>query len=239
MAFNHSELLSSSSVLQVTPSSSPFVLPSPTLNMSTQDPANFSMTSGNDTILSNSIGAVAGAAILSLVFLLGVPGNVFIIWSILARARRRSITTLLILNLAFADGFLMLLTPFFMVYLLQRSWIFGRVLCKVLFYLCCANMYASIFLITLMSLHRLVAIVWPKRVGALTDRRTLTRVMVGLWVLALGLSAPVLVFRSIRGEPQNLVCDCHHPQPQYVSLFYINISDQNLLHTKAQLISTD
>ncbi|KAL0201131.1 hypothetical protein M9458_004318, partial [Cirrhinus mrigala] len=47
-----------------------------------------------------------GALILSIVFLLGVPGNLFIIWSILARARKRSVTTLLILNLAFADGFL-------------------------------------------------------------------------------------------------------------------------------------
>uniref|UniRef100_A0A671QR69 Leukotriene B4 receptor 1-like n=1 Tax=Sinocyclocheilus anshuiensis TaxID=1608454 RepID=A0A671QR69_9TELE len=157
------------------------------------------------TILSNSSEAVAGASILGLVFLLGVPGNVFIVWTILARARRRSITTLLILNLAFADGFLMLLTPFFMVYLFQRSWIFGLVLCKVLFYLCCANMYASIFLIMLMSLHRLVAIVCPKRVGALMDRRTVTQVLAGLWVLALGLSVPVLVFRTTKEVSRDVV----------------------------------
>uniref|UniRef100_A0A8C1NSG8 Leukotriene B4 receptor 2a n=1 Tax=Cyprinus carpio TaxID=7962 RepID=A0A8C1NSG8_CYPCA len=223
MALNHNEALSSSSVLQVTPYSSPFVLPSPTLNISTRDPANSGMTNGNETILSNSSGAVAGTVILGLVFLLGVPGNVFIIWSILARARRRSITILLILNLAFADGFLMLLTPFFMVYLFQRSWIFGLVLCKILFYLCCANMYASIFLIMLMSLHRLVAIVWPKHVGLLTDRRTLTQLLAGLWVLALGLSVPVLVFRDtkeVRREPQSFLCDCHHPQPRYEVMQY-------------------
>ncbi|XP_016104653.1 leukotriene B4 receptor 1-like [Sinocyclocheilus grahami] len=215
MTLNHNELLSSSPVLHVTPSSTPIVLPSPTLNMSIQHAANFSSgtTSGSETILTNSVGAITGAAILGLVFLLGVPGNVFIIWSILARARRRSITTLLILNLAFADGFLMLLTPFFMVYLAQRSWIFGLALCKVLFYLCCANMYASIFLIMLMSLHRLVAIVWPKRIGALTNRRMLSRVLAGLWVLALGLSAPVLVFRTTtedKKEPLKFVCDCQH-----------------------------
>ncbi|XP_018962156.1 leukotriene B4 receptor 1-like [Cyprinus carpio] len=175
----------------------------------------------------NGSGTITGAAILGLVFLLGVPGNVFIIWSILARARHRSITTLLILNLAFADGFLMLLTPFFMVYLAQGSWIFGQTLCKILFYLCCANMYASIFLIMLMSLHRLVAIVWAKRVGALTNRRMLTRVLVGLWVLALGLSAPVLVFRAlkVRNETVNvsneiILCNCQHGHHQYVVMQY-------------------
>ncbi|XP_056091629.1 leukotriene B4 receptor 2a [Rhinichthys klamathensis goyatoka] len=208
MALNQSEFFFSSSLQHITPSPIPVALTSPFSN-------------SNNTILSNRGGVIAGATILSLVFLLGVPGNIFIVWSILARARRRSVTTLLILNLAFADGFLMLLTPFFVVYLVKRSWIFSLALCKVLFYLCCTNMYASIFLITLMSLHRLVAIVWPKRVAAVTDPRALTRVMVGLWVLALGLSVPVLVFRTTeRNTTENLVCDCNHTKPQYVAMQY-------------------
>ncbi|RXN24328.1 leukotriene B4 receptor 1-like protein [Labeo rohita] len=210
---NLNGILSFSSLLHVSSSFIPNTLSSPSLNMSTQHTTN---------IMTNRNGAIAGVAILGLVFLLGVPGNFFIVWSILARARRRSITTLLILNLAFADGFLMLLTPFFMVYLAQRSWIFGLMLCKVLFYLCCANMYASVFLIMLMSLHRLVAIVWPKRVGALTERRMLRRLLAGLWLLALGLSTPVLVFRTIisSNDNQSLVCDCQHPKPQYEVMQY-------------------
>lgn len=223
MALNHSQLPTSSTLLRLT-------APSNSVNLS----SNCTTTNFPGTIMSNSAGAIAGAAILGLVFLLGVPGNVFIVWSILARARRRSVTTLLILNLAFADGFLMLLTPFFMVYLAQRSWIFSLSLCKVLFYLCCTNMYASIMLIMLMSLQRLVAIVWPKRVAALTDRKALTRVLVGLWFLALGLSVPVLVFRTTTGdskEPQSFVCDCKHPQSQYVSLCCTIISNHNILQT--------
>lgn len=212
-------LLSSSALLEVDPSSVPMALYTSTLH-----PTNLSnMTSGRGSIMGNKGGAITGAAILGLVFLLGVPGNVFIMWSILARARRRSITTLLILNLAFADGFLMLLTPFFMVYLFQQSWVFSLVLCKGLYYLCCANMYASIFMIMLMSLHRLVAIVWPKRVGAKTERKMLTRVLVGLWVLALGLSAPVIAFRNITStsqKPEKFVCDCIHQETQYEVMQY-------------------
>ncbi|KAA0722949.1 Leukotriene B4 receptor 1 [Triplophysa tibetana] len=173
-----------------------------------------------DSIMTNSGGAVTGAAILGLVCLLGVPGNIFIVWSILARARRRSITTLLILNLAFADGFLMLLTPFFLVYLIKRSWIFGLALCKILFYLCCANMYASIFLIMLMSLHRLVSIVWPKRLGALSNRRTVLRLLIVLWILALGLSVPTLIFRIESVSESQKVCYCEHQKPQYAVLQY-------------------
>ncbi|XP_073715898.1 leukotriene B4 receptor 2a [Misgurnus anguillicaudatus] len=224
MANNHSDLHVFSPLLHITPSPLPvaFVLGSslsPSFNIL------MNTTTGNrsvtDSIMSNGSGAIAGSMILALVFLLGVPGNLFIIWSILARARRRSITTLLILNLAYADGFLMLLTPFFIVYLIKRSWIFGVALCKILFYLCCANMYASIFIIMLMSLHRLVAVVWPKRVGALSNRGTVLRMLIGLWILALGLSVPPLIFRMESDTvPEIIVCECKHPKPRYVVLQY-------------------
>ncbi|TRZ00572.1 hypothetical protein DNTS_004494 [Danionella cerebrum] len=223
MALNHSDAISSITLLQNSPT--PFSFLNPITPWHLQNHNN----SPSDNILSNRGGAMAGAAILGLVFLLGVPGNLFIIWSILVRARRRSITTLLILNLAFADGFLMLLTPFFIIYLFQRSWVFGLLLCQILFFLCCTNMYASIFLIMLMSLHRLIAILWPKRVGAMTERKTIMRLLVVVWILALGLSTPVLFFRTItKGvkEPQSLVCHCQHPTLQ---LEVIQYSTETLL----------
>lgn len=232
MAYNHTDTHVSYPLQHITPSSLSVAFvglsSSPSFNMSNQLFSNTTNGKGRDiSIMSNGSGAVTGAAILGLVFLLGVPGNIFIIWSILARARRRSITTLLILNLAFADGFLMLLTPFFVVYLFKRSWIFGLALCKILFYLCCANMYASIFLIMLMSLHRLVAIVWPKHVGALSNRRTVLRLLIVLWILALGLSAPPLFFRTDSDLGSQKVCHCKHPKPQYVSQIIKNYNNGN------------
>nr|XP_020441786.1 leukotriene B4 receptor 1-like [Monopterus albus] len=150
-----------------------------------------------DSPVSNNFSTTLGAVILGLVFLLGVPGNLFVIWSILARTRRRSITTILILNLAFADGILMALTIFFIIYLAKRTWIFGLFMCKCLFYLCNSNMYASIFLITLMSLHRLVSVVFPSRVSSLASRRIVRRLIVGMWVLVMVISLPSLLFRGV------------------------------------------
>lgn len=172
------------------------------------------------TILSSTGGTIAGALILSIAFLLGVPGNLFVIWSIVVRTRRHSVTTMLILNLACADGALMALTPFFIIYLIKRSWVFGLAMCKVLYYLCCANMYASIFLIMLMSLHRLVAVVWPQRFGSIAARRKVVWVIVAIWILALTLSVPVLVFRNrmLNNKTWTYVCDCKHDPPKYVSL---------------------
>uniref|UniRef100_A0A8C1ARC7 G-protein coupled receptors family 1 profile domain-containing protein n=1 Tax=Cyprinus carpio carpio TaxID=630221 RepID=A0A8C1ARC7_CYPCA len=147
----------------------------------------------NITAVRNSAVSVSGALILCLFLPIGVSGNLLIIWSILARTRHRSITTLLILNLAFADGFVMLLMPFFIVYWFKRNWIFTLPLCKILLYLCSANMYASIFLITLMSLHRMVAVVWWNHAGVLTERRAIIRVLVGLWIFLLCFRAEVVI----------------------------------------------
>ncbi|ROL40911.1 Leukotriene B4 receptor 2 [Anabarilius grahami] len=174
-----------------------------------------------DIAVSTGAGRIIGALILCLFLPIGISGNLLIIWSILTRTRHRSITTLLILNLACADGFLMFLLPFFIVYLVKHSWIFTLPLCKILLYLCSTNMYASIFLITLMSLHRMVVVVWRKHAGVLRDRRALIRVLVGLWILALCVSVPNSVFWTTfrsEQEPKTVACACKHSQPRDVIL---------------------
>uniref|UniRef100_A0A3P8TV50 Leukotriene B4 receptor 2b n=1 Tax=Amphiprion percula TaxID=161767 RepID=A0A3P8TV50_AMPPE len=179
----------------------------------------------DDSVVSNDFSTTLGALILGLVFLLGVPGNLFIVWSILARIRRRSVTTLLILNLACADGFLMALTIFFIIYLAKQTWIFGNPMCKTLFYLCNANMYASIFLITLMSVHRLVSVVFPRRLSYLISRKVVRRVIVGMWVLVMLISVPSLVFRDVREDSDERnrtrhVCAPNHTLPRHVRFQY-------------------
>ncbi|XP_018533648.1 leukotriene B4 receptor 2b [Lates calcarifer] len=179
----------------------------------------------DSSVVSNDFSTALGALILGLVFLLGVPGNFFIVWSILARIRRRSVTTILILNLAFADGFLMILTIFFIVYLARQTWDFGNIMCKGLFYLCNANMYASIFLITLMSVHRLVVLVLPRRVSRMASRKVVRRVIVGMWVLVMVIAIPSLVFRNVRednAEMNNdrLVCAPNHTEARHVRFQY-------------------
>uniref|UniRef100_A0A3Q4HTU1 Leukotriene B4 receptor 2b n=1 Tax=Neolamprologus brichardi TaxID=32507 RepID=A0A3Q4HTU1_NEOBR len=176
------------------------------------------MTQEKDSAVSNNYFTAIGALILSLVFLLGVPGNLFIVWSILARCRQRSVTTLLILNLACADGFLMALTIFFIMYLVMQSWVFGNTMCKIVFYLCNSNMYASIFLITLMSVNRLLAIVFPHTLYHLITRKVVRRVILGTWMFVMVISIPSLVFRAVTAQNKTkLVCAPNHTLSEHVS----------------------
>ncbi|TRY92929.1 hypothetical protein DNTS_024365 [Danionella cerebrum] len=181
---------------------------------------NSGMSYFSDSPISSSAGSITGSLLLCIFLPIGISGNLFIIWSILARTRHRSITTLLILNLAFADGFVTLLMPFFIVYLVKRTWLLTMPLCKTVLYLCSTNMYASVFLIMLMSLHRMVAIVWRRNSGSVfTDRKAIVRMLVGLWIISLGMSVPYSVFWTTfrkEQEPKVVVCACKHPQPRDV-----------------------
>uniref|UniRef100_A0A4W5PVZ5 Leukotriene B4 receptor n=1 Tax=Hucho hucho TaxID=62062 RepID=A0A4W5PVZ5_9TELE len=143
--------------------------------------------------LSNQI----GISILVLAFVFGFPGNLFVVWSVLCRVRHRSVTCLLVLNLAVADALVLLSSPLFLRFLAGgRGWEFGTVACKMVHYLCCVNMNVSIYLISLMSLDRWLAVARPFLAQSMRTKKTLMTVLLGIWVLAFVLALPMAFYRS-------------------------------------------
>lgn len=143
-----------------------------------------------------SVSAQVGVAILCLAFLLGFPGNLFVVWSVLCRVKKRSVTCLLVLNLALADAFLLLSAPFFIRYLVGgQGWEFGTAACKLVHYVSSVNMYGSIYLICLMSLDRWLAVTRPFLSQRLRTKRSLLVLLLGVWMLAFLLSIPMPFYR--------------------------------------------
>ncbi|XP_070785902.1 leukotriene B4 receptor 1 [Enoplosus armatus] len=150
-----------------------------------------------NTSMSISASAQAGIAILTLAFVLGFPGNLFVVWSVLCRVRKRSVTCLLVLNLAAADAFVLLSAPFFLRYLAGgRGWEFGSAACKLVHYLSNVNMYVSIYIICLMSMDRWLAVTKPFISQRMRTKRSLLVLLLGVWVLAFILSVPMAFYRS-------------------------------------------
>ncbi|KAK7171210.1 hypothetical protein R3I94_001216 [Phoxinus phoxinus] len=155
-----------------------------------------------------------GIAILVIAFVFGFPGNLFVVWSVLCRVRVRSVTCLLILNLAVADALVLLSAPLFLRYLAgNRGWEFGGTVCKTVHYLCCVNMYASIYLICLMSMDRWLAVTKPFLSQRLRTKRRLLSVMLGIWVMAFLMALPMPFYRTVQQYRAGLpiyVCVPHH-----------------------------
>ncbi|XP_029001255.1 leukotriene B4 receptor 1 [Betta splendens] len=136
-------------------------------------------------------GATAACAILGLCFLLGAPGNLLVIWTILRHVRKRSHTVVLILHLAAADLLVVVTLPLW-IYSLARSWVFGETSCKAMVFVINACMYSSVFLLTLMSVERFVAVRYPFASADWKRKKALNKVLLVLWTAAFLFSIPVI-----------------------------------------------
>ncbi|XP_062994010.1 leukotriene B4 receptor 2 [Elgaria multicarinata webbii] len=183
-------------------------------------------TSGNSTLLSSSTSSITGIVFLLLAAVIGLPGNLFVIWSILWKMKpsNRSVTCLLVLNLAVADGIVLLLTPFFILFLIFKNWMFGFVICKGVYYLCCINMFASIFIITLMSVDRCLAVNQPYFSQAIRKKNLVVKILAGIWLAAILLSIPAFLFRQVVKEPLwgYKICEPCHPRPS-LAIFHFTL----------------
>ncbi|XP_059805667.1 C3a anaphylatoxin chemotactic receptor-like, partial [Hypanus sabinus] len=135
--------------------------------------------------------------VYALTFLLGVPGNGAVIW-VTGFKMKRSVNTVWFLNLAVADLTYCLSLPFQMAHVvLGNSWPTDNVLCKLIPSAIILNMYASVFLLTMISIDRCLAVTRP--IWSQTYR-TLARVHVAClvaWGLAFLISLPTLLIRTV------------------------------------------
>ncbi|XP_060109802.1 leukotriene B4 receptor 1-like [Heteronotia binoei] len=154
-----------------------------------------SLSEENENPPASAIGRLLVCTILSLSFAVGVPGNAFVIWTICRRMKQRSLSVVLILNLAIADILVLVTLPVW-IHSIANTWLFGIETCKALVFVICCNMYASIFLITALSLERFMAVFHPFAVQRRTKKTFTCLAMLLIWLLSIAFGAVVLPFQE-------------------------------------------
>ncbi|XP_067403109.1 chemerin-like receptor 1 [Emydura macquarii macquarii] len=154
---------------------------------------------------------VVSMVIYSIAFVLGVTGNGLVIF-ITGFRMKRTVNAIWFLNLAVADFIFTFFLPFSVAYVaLGFHWPFGRALCKISSALAFLNMFASVFLLTVISADRCVAVTWPVWAQNHRSPRLASLVAVAVWLAALALSSPYVVFRDTGRSPfQENVTHCYN-----------------------------
>ncbi|XP_077166549.1 leukotriene B4 receptor 1-like [Paroedura picta] len=163
-----------------------------------------SLSEENEAHPTAAIGRVLVCTILSLSFAVGVPGNAFVIWIICRRMKQRSLSVTMILNLAIADLLVLVTLPIW-IYSFANTWLFGIPACKALVFVVYCSMYASIFLITALSLERFLAVFCPFAVQRRT-KMTTHLVLLFIWLLSIAFGAVILPFQETEETPLGLQC---------------------------------
>lgn len=149
---------------------------------------------------------ILSMVILSLTFLLGFPGNGLVLW-IAGLKMRQTVNTVWFLHLTLADFLCCLSLPFSLAHLvLQEHWPYGWLLCKIIPSVIVLNMFASVFLLTAISLDRCLLVLRPIWCQNHRKVRTALVICACIWASAFILCIPVFVYRETFSINNRSVC---------------------------------
>ena len=151
----------------------------------------------------------------SLVFMIGLLGNVVVVVILTKYKRLRIMTNIYLLNLAISDVLFLVTLPFWIHYVRWKEWVFGHHMCKLLSGLYYMGLYSEIFFIVLLTIDRYLAIVHA--VFALRARTVTFGIVTSIvvWVLAILASVPGLYFSKTQWEFTHYTCSLHFPPESF------------------------
>ncbi|KAM6912607.1 growth hormone secretagogue receptor a [Xenentodon cancila] len=143
----------------------------------------------------------------TLLFLVGVAGNVMTILVVSKYRDMRTTTNLYLCSMAVSDLLIFLCMPLDLYRMWKyRPWRFGDVLCKLFQFVSESCTYSTILSITALSVERYLAICFPLRAKALVTKRRVRGLIFFLWTVSLLSAGPVFVMVGVERdsvEPSN------------------------------------
>lgn len=162
-----------------------------------------------------AFGAQLLPPLYSVVFVIGLIGNILVALVLMQYKRLRSMTSIYLLNLAISDLIFLFTLPFWIDYKVKDDWIFGDAMCKLLSGFYFMGLYSEIFFIVLLTIDRYLAIVHA--VFALRARTVTFGIVTSIvtWVLAILASVPGLYFSKTQWEFTHYTCSLHFPPESF------------------------
>ncbi|XP_071326805.1 chemerin-like receptor 1 [Trachinotus anak] len=140
-----------------------------------------------------------------LAFVLGVLGNGVVIW-VTGFKMKKTVNTVWFLNLAVADFLFTAFLPLSVTYTaMDFHWPFGNFMCKLNSTISFLNMFASVYILVVISVDRCVSVVWPVWAQNHRSVSKASYVSLGVWVLALTLSAPYFIFKDTAPYSEDII----------------------------------
>ncbi|NWW80942.1 CLTR2 protein, partial [Climacteris rufus] len=177
-------------------------------------------TNSSSDCLTDSFKQVIYPIMYLFIFFLGAVGNGLSIY-VFFQPSQRTAVNIYMQNLAISDLMFVSSLPFRATYFLLGSrWIFGDIVCRILTYSLYVNMYCSIYFLTVLSVVRFIAIVYPFRHGKVTNMKYARITCGAIWVFVLAAASPLLN-KGVAGYRDPVKCLDLHPSSTH-SLLMMN-----------------
>ncbi|XP_073692691.1 uncharacterized protein [Garra rufa] len=138
---------------------------------------------------------LVSSSLMGLCFMVGVPGNIAVIFFIVRHFKKDNFFVQLMLNLAAADILCLITLPVW-IYNQLYSWSIGQSSCKFFSILIYISAYSSLITVTMLSVYRCLQIRHPQLWSRMSKRKE-RLLLIGGWALALLFSFPGVLTQEI------------------------------------------
>ncbi|XP_033980934.1 opioid receptor, delta 1a isoform X3 [Trematomus bernacchii] len=159
--------------------------------------------------------AISITALYSVICVVGLLGNVLVMYGVVRYTKMKTPTNIYIFNLALADALATSTLPFQSANYLMNNWPFGEVLCKLIIAIDYYNMFTSIFTLTMMSVDRYVAVCHPIRALGFRTPVKAKMINVLIWGLSSAIGVPIMVMAVTKYLKGKTVCTLKFPDPTW------------------------
>ncbi|XP_045767050.1 prolactin-releasing peptide receptor-like [Maniola jurtina] len=169
-------------------------------------------------IIDVKIVQVAFCILYSIIFVLGVFGNVLVCYVVFRNRAMQTVTNLFITNLALSDILLCVFAvPLTPMYTFIGRWVFGRLLCHLMPYAQGTSVYISTLTLTSIAIDRFFVIIYPFH-----PRMKLTTcvfIIIFIWVFSLVVTCPYGLFMGIQITNNRTYCEESWPSDKSRKIF--------------------
>ncbi|CAG9855082.1 unnamed protein product [Phyllotreta striolata] len=131
--------------------------------------------------------------VYSVTFILGLTGNILIIFTTFKYRRMKSVTNVFLSSLACSDLILIIVCiPVKVAKLFSYTWEMGELICKTIHYMQYVSAICSVLTLTAISIERYYAIVHPMKAKYICTISQAKRIILVIWILAVILGAPTI-----------------------------------------------
>ncbi|KAF6739883.1 Mu-type opioid receptor [Oryzias melastigma] len=160
--------------------------------------------------------AVCITALYSLICVVGLLGNVLVMYGVVRYTKLKTATNIYIFNLALADALATSTLPFQSAKYLMSTWPFGELLCKVVIAIDYYNMFTSIFTLTMMSVDRYIAVCHPVKALDFRTPAKAKLINICIWILSSAVGVPVMIAAVTKvTDNGSTACTLTFPEPEW------------------------
>lgn len=171
--------------------------------------------SHSEDVMSNVKVQTVFYAFYSIIFVLGLFGNVLVVFVVGRNRQMHTVTNLFIANLALSDVLLCVLAvPFTPLYTFLNRWVFGKTLCHVVPYAQGASVYISTLTLTSIAVDRFLVIIYPFHPRMKIE--VCLAIIVSIWIVGLVVTLPYGLYMQLE-EPY--YCEEHWPSEPFRKVF--------------------